>query len=430
MDQAQLIGIALGLGILGLLLLIIFFKANIVLCQPNELVIIAGRERTLEDGTRVGYRVFRGGRGFKWPMIESVARLSLSSVPIELTLTKTMCEGMIPVTVESRATVKIAGEQHEGMDAAIERFLGKGPDAVIKTSKQAIEGALRGIIATMSPAQANANRLELAAKTADLARKDLKHLGLVLDFIQIQEITDDQGYLEAIGRKQNATVQKEAKIAEATADAEARQVAAEQKRSGREAEITAELKIVEYENNLAIKRADLNAELNRSEQRASVAGKIARVEKEIELEAKRGEWNEHRQNADTIVPARANRLAQILEAEGEASRIKENGKATAEAIALMKEQWEDGETRDLFLIQLYPELLEKVTNVVSDNLQIDRLTILDGGDGEGLPTYMKNLTKSAVAILEQVKNATGIDLAEIANSNREGKAANIPKELN
>ncbi len=155
MEPTQLLGISIFLGIIAVLALIIFIKTNIVLCQPNELVVLAGKQRKLEDGTRVGYRVLRGGRGFKWPMLESVARLSLNTIPIDLSLSRAMCSGMIPVSVEGRASVKLAGQVEQGMDAAVERFLGKGSEAVTKAAKQALEGALRGVFATMTPEEAN-----------------------------------------------------------------------------------------------------------------------------------------------------------------------------------------------------------------------------------------------------------------------------------
>ena len=138
MDQAQLVGIVVGLGILALFLLIVFFKANIILCQPNELVIIAGRKRKLADGSTVGYRLLRGGRGFKIPLVESIARLPLTTLTIEVHVAKAMCKGMIPVTIEGRAAVKLAGQTEAGVENAVERFLGKGPDAVMKTAQQAI----------------------------------------------------------------------------------------------------------------------------------------------------------------------------------------------------------------------------------------------------------------------------------------------------
>lgn len=428
MDTSQVVGIAIGVGAAALMLLIVFFKANIVLCQPNELVVIAGRHRKLADGSRVGYRVLRGGRGFKLPLVESVARLPLTSMPVELFIEKVMSQGMVPVTLEAKATVKLAGREADGMDEAIERFLGKGPDVVAKTAKQALDGALRGVVATMKPEEANANRLDLARQASEQARADLRRLGIVLDFLQIQEVSDDQGYLESIGRKSNAAVQRDARIAEAKADAEARTVAAEQKRVGREAETAAEKAIVKYENSLAVERADLQAETNRAEERSRVAGDIARVTEQVELETKRAEHSEKREQADTVVPAKAKRDAAMLEAEGRSARILEEGRAKARAIELLQEQWKGGEAENLFLIHLMPELIDKVTRVVAENLRVDKLTILDSGNGEGLPAYVKNLTNSAVVMIEQMKNITGVDITKLAKHD-ERDAGALPKEL-
>ncbi len=429
MENAQLIGIAIFIGVIAFSAIIIFIKSNIVLCQPNELVVLAGRKRKLADGSKIGYRVLRGGRGFKRPMLESVARLSLNTIPIELTLARAMCSGMIPVSVEGRASVKLAGQAEHGMDAAIERFLGKGAEAVTKAAKQALEGALRGVIATMTPEEANANRLKLASEAAETARRDLKRLGIVLDFLQIQEITDAEGYLQAIGRQQNAAVQRDARIAEATAEADARKVSAEQKRISREAEIAADLEIIAKEAALDVKRSNLAAAENEARERASVAGEIARMEEETKLQTGRAVLKEKQQEADVVVPARAERAAKVLAAEADAARIQENGRATAEAIESMQAQWQDGATRELFLIQLLPELTDKVTSVLSDNLRIDRLTILDGGDGEGLPNFVKNLTNSTVTVLEQIKNATGVDLTDLAKRADSGGDLKLPKDL-
>ena len=429
MENAQLIGIAIFIGVIAFSAIIIFIKSNIVLCQPNELVVLAGRKRKLADGTKIGYRVLRGGRGFKRPMLESVARMSLNTIPIELTLARAMCSGMIPVSLEGRASVKLAGQAEHGMDAAIERFLGKGAEAVTKAAKQALEGALRGVIATMTPEEANANRLKLASEAAEIARRDLKRLGIVLDFLQIQEITDAEGYLQAIGRQQNAAVQRDARIAEATAEADARKVSAEQTRISREAEIAADLEIIAKEAALEVKRSNLSAAENEARERASVAGEIARMEEETKLQTGRAVLKEKQQEADVVVPARAERAAKVLAAEADAARIQANGRATAEAIESMQAQWQDGATRELFLIQLLPELTDKVTSVLSDNLRIDRLTILDGGDGEGLPNFVKNLTNSTVTVLEQIKNATGVDLTDLAKRADSGGDLKLPKDL-
>jgi flotillin len=428
--MAQTIGLAIGIGAAALMLLIVFIKSNLVICPPNQVLIISGRRRKLPDGTEIGYRVIRGGRGFKMPIIESVSRLPLNNIPIEIKITRALCKGIIPINIEGRANVKIAGSEEDGLMNAIERFLGKNLNEIAQVAKETIEGSLRGVLATVTPEEANAQRLEVAEQVAQQASADLRKLGLVLDFVKIQNLADDQGYLEAIGRKKNAEVVKNARIAEATAEAEARIVAAEQKRKGNVAEAEAEMVIVEAENKLRVHRAQLAAETNQAEQRAKVAGDIARVEEEQRLEAARVELNRKHYEADTIVPAEAEKLAAELKARGQAAKILENGKATADAIRLMQAQWENGETRDLFLIQMLPDLLNMVTKVVADNLHIEKLTVLDSGNGNGLPMHVKSLTGSAITILEQLKNATGLDLpAILQNVAQKQNGSEIPKEL-
>lgn len=428
MDTAELIGILIGLAALALLLVIVFIKSNVVLCQPNEVLVVAGRRRRTKEGGTSGYRVIRGGRGFKMPLVESVARLPLTSMGLDLQVGKAMCAGMIPVNVDARASVKLAGREEDGLDAAIERFLGKGEDAVIKAAKQAVSGVLRGVLATMSPEEANAERLELAQQVTERSRVLLRDLGIVLDYFQVQDISDEAGYLSAIGRQRNAIVQRDARVAEATADAEARSVAADQGRIARTAEISAEQVVIGEENALVIRRAHLKGEENRAEERASVAGAIARAEEEVLLEERRIELARKRSQADVVVPAEAARDAGLLSAESGSARIREEGRATADALELLRAQWVDEDSKDLFLIQLLPTLMEQVTRTIADNLRIDKLTIVDSGDGNALPGHVRNVAGSAVAMLEQLRNATGIDIAKLAHNAQQGDAG-LPREL-
>jgi flotillin len=311
------------------------------------------------------------------------------------------------------ASVKIAGSEAEGLSNALERFLGKNLTDISTVAKENLEGSLRGVLATLTPEEANTQRLSFAEKVVQQARDDLSRLGLVLDTFKIKHLSDNEGYLDAIGRKKNAEVRRDAEIAEANAQAESRQVAAEAKKIGSVAEAEANVNIVEAENKLRIKRADLDSEAQRYEARATVAGEIAKVEEERKLEAQRVAKNKAKYDADVIIPARAEKEALALKAVGQAASIVEDGKATAEAVRVMRQEWEKEDTRELFLIQQLPDILDKVTRVVSDNLSIDKVTILDSGNGNGMPTYVKGVAGSIVAIMEQVKNATGLDLPEI-----------------
>jgi flotillin len=408
-----MLGIWIGIAILAGLVVLAFIKANLRICHPNEILVFSGRKRRLEDGTAVGYRVIKGGRGLKIPIIESVTRLPLTTIPIDLELTGALSKGVIPINIQAMANVKIAGSEEEGLSNALERFLGKNVTDISQVAKENIEGSLRGVLASLTPEDANSNRLEFAEKVGEQARSDLKRLGLVLDTFKIKHISDAQGYLEAIGRRKNAEVRRDARITEANAEAEARLVAAEAKKKGSVAEAEADVTIVEAENRLRVKKADLAALANQAESKAKVAGDIARIEEEQKLEEQRVKMHKSKYEAEIVVPARAEKEAQELKAIGEAARIAEDGKATAEAIRVLREQWEKEDTRELFLIQQLPDILDKVTKVVSDNLSIDKVTIVDSGDGRGMPAYVKGVTGSIVAIFEQIKNATGLDIPEI-----------------
>ncbi|MBW2077135.1 MAG: flotillin family protein [Deltaproteobacteria bacterium] len=403
----------IGLGIIAILVILAFIKANLRICHPNEILVFSGGKRRLKDGTLIGYRIIKGGRGLKIPITESVSRLPLTTIPIDLELTGALSKGIIPINIQAMANVKIAGSEEEGLSNALERFLGKNISDISQVAKENIEGSLRGILATLTPEEANSNRLEFSEKVSQQAKSDLKRLGLVLDTFKIKHISDAEGYLDAIGRRKNAEVRRDARITEANAEAEARLVAAEAKKKGNVAEAEADMTIVEAENKLRVKKADLAAEANMAEAKAEVASDIARVEQEQKLEETRVERNRMKYEADIIVPARAQKEAQELKAIGEAARIAEDGKATAEAVRVLREQWEKEDTRELFLIQQLPDILDKVTKVVSDNLSIDKVTIVDSGDGHGMPAYVKGVTGSIVAIMEQIKNATGLDIPDI-----------------
>jgi flotillin len=415
-----MLGIWIGIAVIAVLIILAFIKANLRICHPNEILVFSGRKRKLKDGAVVGYRVIKGGRGLKIPIIESVTRLPLTTIPIDLELSGALTSGIIPINLQAMANVKIAGSEEEGLSNALERFLGRNITDISQIARENLEGSLRGVLATLTPEEANNNRLEFAEKVAQQARSDLRNLGLVLDTFKIKHISDNEGYLEAIGRKKNAEVRRDAKIVEANAEAEAMLVAAEAKKKGRVAEHEADVTIVEAENKLRVKRADLAAEAHRFEARANVAGEIARIEEEQKLEEQRVEMNKHKYEADVVVPARAEKDAMELKAMGKAANIIEDGKAMAEAVRSMRQEWEKEDTRELFLIQQLPDILDKVTRVVAENLSIDKVTVVDSGNGNGLPAYVHGVTGSIVSIFEQIKNATGLDIPEILQAKGKG----------
>ncbi|MGD0021678.1 MAG: SPFH domain-containing protein [Smithellaceae bacterium] len=413
--------IELFVVILAVMVLIIYIKANMKICEPNEIMIFSGRKFKQKDkilGPRVlGYRVIRGGRGMKVPLIETVRTMSLSTMPIELDVTGALTKGTIPVNVKAMANVKIAGTLEEGLGNAIERFLGKSSTAIASTAKDILEGTLRGILATMEPEEANANRLIVAQDVAREASEDLKRMGLVLDMFKIQIIKDDKGYLEAIARKKNAEVQRDARIVEAQSNAEASRKEAESKKIAEVADIEAKKVVIASEMDFRVKQAELKSEANKAEERAKMAGEIVRMEETTTLEKRKVETNKLKYQAEVVVPAEAEKEAKISKAKGDAAFTFEEGKSKAEALKLLREQWQKEGSKDLFMIQLLPELVRHVSKVIASNLNVERLTVVDSGSsygsGGGLPHLVGNLAGSVNSFFEQMKTLTGLDVVRL-----------------
>ena len=406
------IGIVIALAATAIMAILIFIRAHVVVCAPNEAVIFSGRKK--------GFRVIRGGRGFRRPLIETVSRISLNTIPIDVKVQKALSAGMISLNVEGIATVKISGQPGGGLDSAVERFLGKSHHEIQTVARQILEGSLRGVLAMRTPEDANAERLAVAEATAESARADYERLGLVLDTFKIQHLSDTEGYLDAIGRKRSALVQRDAKVAEARAESEARDVAAAAKRDAVVAETSAEQAIVDAEHGVRIRRAERAAEANRAEEVAEIAKVISRAEEQRRLEEIRGERNKLREVANTVVPAEASSRAKALAAEGDAARIRENGRATADALAQIKAQWTDEKTREIMLLQMLPQIIDKVTHVLHDNLHVERLTVVDSGDGGALPNHVRGLTGSIAAFLEQLKTSAGVDVPALLAGGKSG----------
>ena len=408
--------VGIFIAVLVIMAVIIYIKANMKICEPNEVMIFSGRQFKDKDKKLVGYRVIKGGRGLKIPLIETVRTISLSAMPIEMDVTGALTRGTIPVNVKAMANIKIAGTMEDGLGNAIERFLGKTAMAISTTAREILEGTLRGILATMEPEEANANRIALAQQVASGAREDMQRLGLVLDTFKIQELKDDKGYLEAIARKKNAEVHRDARIVEAESNAQASKKESEGKKIAEVAEIESRRAVVETEMNFRVQQAQWRADANRAEEKAKVAGEISRMEETKTLEARRVETNKLKYQADVVIPAAAEKEALLMKAAGEAACTFEEGKAKAEALRLLREQWEHPNSKDLFMIQLMPELVGHVSKVIASNLSVERLTVVDGGgsgSGGGLPHLVGNLAGSVNSFFEQMKTMTGLDLARM-----------------
>ena len=193
-----------GVLIVGILTIIGIVRANLKICQPNEVLIFSGRKRQLTDGAVVGYRQIKGGRGFRIPLLEEVDRLDLTTIPIDLKVENAYSKGGIPLTVRGIANVKVASNEPE-LNNAVERLLGKARHEIQQIAKETLEGNLRGVVSLLTPEEVNEDRLKFARSLIDEAEADMSALGIQLDTLKIQSVEDDRGYLDAIGRQQTSS---------------------------------------------------------------------------------------------------------------------------------------------------------------------------------------------------------------------------------
>lgn len=394
--------IVAGVLIVAFLAVLGIIRSNLRICQPNEVLVFSGRSRRLSDGSKVGYRVIKGGRGFRIPIIEKVSRLDLTTIPIDLTVKNAYSRGGIPLTVRAIANVKIASNEVE-LNNAVERLLGKPADEIQEIAKETLEGNLRGVVSQLTPEEVNEDRLKFAKNLIEEADADMSALGLQLDTLKIQSVEDDRGYLDAIGRQQTAQIIAAAEIVEA-----------QKKEAARLAQAAADQSIIEAENSVRVKKAQLDAQAEAEEAKVAVAALLAETVAQQEVAAEEITLEEKRQRSNVIVKAEADRRAKEELAKGNAARILEDGQAEVEVLRRKLELWREAgsDAENLFLIQMLPEIMRELVSTVRD-LKIDKITVVDSGQGEGggVPAVFKQIAGSTPALLESLKASTGIDVA-------------------
>jgi flotillin len=409
------IGVTIAVITLMALLVIVATVARlIIIVPPNRAAVITGRRRAISSGQVIGYRNVIGGRTLRIPIVEKVDYLSLETIPLEITVTNAYSKGNIPLNVQAIANVKIASEPETDFNNAVERLLGKTETEIAGLAHETLMGNLRGVLATLTPEQVNEDRLTFAENLMAEAGEDLKKLGFRLDVLKIQNVTDEVGYLESIGRKKNAVVKKEAEVAEADNEAETRKRQAEYKREAEVAEAEADITIAEANNRLRVRRAELSREGDTAERLAAVAAEQAEVEAREALELRRAETERARLQADVIAPAEAERQAAEEAAKGAAAPIVERGRAQAAALQALfgriKEGGDDGFR--VFMAEKLPELLQVTADAVS-GIDVDRMVVMDGGDGHGLASAANQRVRAAVGMLENLSGTYGIDMDEL-----------------
>ncbi|MGH9263372.1 MAG: flotillin, partial [Acidimicrobiales bacterium] len=174
----------------------------------------------------------------------------------------------------------------------------------------------------------------------------------------------------------------------------------------------ADLKIVEEQNALRVRQAELEAVAGAAEAEAKVAGEKAKVVAEQALEAERVQLETKRLEAYVVAPARADLEAKELAAKADAAKIVEEGNAQIEVFRRLVEQYQaaGADAQRVFVLRMLPELIDKIVSTVAA-VDIEKVSIIDsGGQGTGVPGFMGQLPAAVISLTEQLENATGVDL--------------------
>jgi flotillin len=334
--------------------------------------------------------------------------MDLSNMIIELKVNNAYSKGGIPLTVESVANIKIAGEEPT-IHNAIERLLGKSRQEIEKLAQETLEGNLRGVLASLTPEQVNEDKIAFAKSLLEEAEDDLEKLGLVLDTLQIQNISDEVAYLDSIGRQQRAELLRDSRIAEAQTHAESIIREAENQKNTSLKQIETDIEIARAEAERRIRDAMTKRLAVVAEAEADIGSEVARTQAELGVQKERIKQVEQQLQADVVAPAEAECKRLIARAKGDAAAIVEPGKAQAEGIRKLAESWKGAgaNAREIFLYQKLEELLKIMVSTVPE-IDLDNVTVINAQGGS-------NATKMA-AFFEELKQTAGIDVAAVVQN--------------
>src|SRR5687768_2844803 len=352
-----LIPIIILVVVIAALIALMLISRNYIKVSPNQAAVISGRKRKLADGSVAGYRLVRGGATLVFPFLEKVEYLDLNVITVPLATQRAYTVQGVPVSVKAVANVKIKGDD-SSLRASSERFLGMPQQVFHQLVFQTLEGHLRAILGTLTVEEINNDRQSFAQKLLTEAAGDLEKMGIGLDALTIQEISDEEGYLYALGKRRTAEVKRDAEIGQAEANRDSKIKASLALQEGEKVRLATEAQIAQSNRETEIQKAQVQAEIESERAKAMQAGPLAdakaqqqvtveevRVEKvrtqeQIAVQEQEVLRKEKELEATVVKQAEADRKAAVLRAQGlqEAAILEAEGRkqaqiATAEAEA-------------------------------------------------------------------------------------------------
>ncbi len=437
-------------------------------CPSDKILVVYGK-----TGRKSSAKCIHGGASFIWPVFQDFKYLDLKPISIECNLQNALSKQNIRVDVPCRFTVGISTEP-DVMTNAAERLLGLQPENIQNIATDILFGQLRLVIATMDIEEINSDRDKFLASVSANVEAELRKIGLKLINVNVTDIRDESGYIEALGKEAAAKAINDAKksVAEQNRFGEIGKAEADRDKDIRIAETTRDTRIktaaanamaVEGENNSKI--AIANSDATRREKEAEAARIAVAAEKvqaakaleeayksERDAEMARAEREEATRKANVVVPAQIDKEKAIIEAEAEAEQIRRKAKGEADAIyAKMDAQARgilevltkqatgfqqlvgaaQGDAQKAVLMMIADKLPELVKTQVEavKGINIDKVTVWDGGKGENGKTATANFVSGlmqSVPPLQDLFKMAGMELPNYLKG--EPKAAEEEKQ--
>ena len=451
-------------GLLVVILVVVIFATFSFIirryrrCPSDKILVVYGKTG---GGSA---KCIHGGGKFVWPIIQDYAYLNLTPISIDANLTNALSRQNIRVDVPCRFTVGISTEP-DSMNNAAERLLGLTSNEIQELARDILFGQLRLVFATMSIEEINSDRDKFLENISKNVEVELKKIGLRLINVNVTDIKDESGYIEALGKEAAAKAINEAKVSVAEQDKFGEIGKAEAVRDTRIKTSEANAIAVKGENNAQIDIANSNAHRREKEaeanrlaiaaekvQQAKALQEAYAAEKEAELA--RAERERSTQQANIIVPEEIEKRRRIIEAEAEAEKARVKAKGEADAIYAKMEaeakglyevltkqaagydkmvQAAGGDANKaymLLLLEKLPELVKTQVEAVK-GVNIDHVTVWDSGngaDGKGsTANFVSGLMKS-VPPLSDLFDLAGMNLPEYLGKKSEVQDATAVEE--
>lgn len=444
---------------------LIAFAARYKKCPSDRIMVIYGK-----TAGQKAAKCIHGGAKFVWPIVQDYGFLSLRPIQIEVNLDNALCKQNIRISVPSVFTVGVSTELST-MGNAAERLFGQHPDSINDLAKDIIFGQLRLVIASMTIEEINADRETFLKNVETNVGDELSKIGLELLNVNITDITDESGYIMAIGKRAaaeaiqkarievaeeerkggvgEAEAQRSQRIAVSKAEADAQSGEANAERDRRVAVKQADAEATNGENLAAIDIAKSNASREEEQaeafRRAEAAKKVAQqqIEKaeflaEQEAQMARANMEREKQKAEVIVSAQIHKEQVEIAAEAEAEKARREAKGAADAIfakldaeargnyEILKAKGQGfqeiiaacNNNSDSASTMLMIEKLEEIVGLQTEaikNIKIDKVTVWEGGNSSNGKTSTSNFLSGMMGSLpplHDVAKMAGVELPD------------------